>query len=571
LSRGEVAALIALALGALWLRVWGLGQGYPEMYGHVDEVGVAASIWNFFRSATLLPTEFTYPAFYSYLVAAVLWLSAVLGWGPHLHNAFDSAVLISYLDPARAALVGRALSAVLSTVTVCLTFALARAAYGMTTAWIAALFMALAVVPVGQAHHALPDSTMACMAQLCFFFSWKIYREGKWRHYAVAGLAAGLVIASKYNGAFVALAIPTAHLLRSGWVGAFGGKLCFAVALAMGALFAGSPYLFLTPEKYWGLAQYQFSSLGFSLGDTQPWWWVFRALWQVEWLLGGLMLLGILHVLWRRDPLDKIFLAAWIPSFIYIGSWTRESLHYLLHFYPLWAIAAALLVQEGARRIVCRRRRRVVIWAVVVLVSLPSAVLVYRFNREMSQTDVRNEAAAWIEAHVDGGVVLGMTWLPYGPRLAWAEARRSIAASYRGSTVASQLLQEAWNRRPAYALVNLEIWLKHPVVPEVYQAHIDLRDPETRRVFSRGWRSPRQLRELGVQYLVLPEAAYGRFLHLPPPSGGLSAAHYHFVKNRAYFAYLTDPDCPETELVARFEPRDDQRGSAISVYRLLVD
>lgn len=40
-------------------------QGYPEFCCHVDEVGVAASIWNFFRAATLLPTEFTYPAFYS--------------------------------------------------------------------------------------------------------------------------------------------------------------------------------------------------------------------------------------------------------------------------------------------------------------------------------------------------------------------------------------------------------------------------------------------------------------------------------------------------------------------------
>ena len=76
--------LLALLAGGLILRLWGLEQGYPDFYGHVDEVGVAASIWNFFRAATLLPTEFTYPALYSYLVAACLWLAHALGWGPSL-------------------------------------------------------------------------------------------------------------------------------------------------------------------------------------------------------------------------------------------------------------------------------------------------------------------------------------------------------------------------------------------------------------------------------------------------------------------------------------------------------
>lgn len=34
-------AILAMVFG---LRVWGLQQGYPDFYGHVDEVGVTASI-----------------------------------------------------------------------------------------------------------------------------------------------------------------------------------------------------------------------------------------------------------------------------------------------------------------------------------------------------------------------------------------------------------------------------------------------------------------------------------------------------------------------------------------------
>ena len=77
-------ALLGIFVLTLILRLWGFAQGYPGFYGHVDEIGVAASIWNFFRAATLQPTEFTYPVFYSYLVTAGLWLTHAMGWGARL-------------------------------------------------------------------------------------------------------------------------------------------------------------------------------------------------------------------------------------------------------------------------------------------------------------------------------------------------------------------------------------------------------------------------------------------------------------------------------------------------------
>ena len=40
--------LAGLFLVALFLRLWGFEQGYPDFYGHVDEIGVDASVWNLF-------------------------------------------------------------------------------------------------------------------------------------------------------------------------------------------------------------------------------------------------------------------------------------------------------------------------------------------------------------------------------------------------------------------------------------------------------------------------------------------------------------------------------------------
>ncbi|MCH1922301.1 hypothetical protein L9G15_23130, partial [Shewanella sp. A3A] len=61
-------------------------------------------------------------------------------------------------------------------------------------------------------------------------------------------------------------------------------------------------------------------------------------------MLGAVMLIAVGWGLVKRHPLDLILLAAWIPSFVYIGSWTRQSQHYLLYFYPVLALGAARLI-----------------------------------------------------------------------------------------------------------------------------------------------------------------------------------------------------------------------------------
>jgi 4-amino-4-deoxy-L-arabinose transferase-like glycosyltransferase len=557
---------------ALGLRLWGFLQGYPEFYGHVDEIGVAASTWNFFRSATLKPTEFTYPACYSYLVAALLWLTQGFWPGPGLGSALEELVLVSYLDPARAALLGRGLSAGLSALSVLLTFFLGKEVWGTRTGLLAALFLALAVVPVGQAHHALPDSAMAFWAVLCFYFSWKVQATGRSWAYILAGAAGGWVVATKYNGAFACLALPAAHLLRekaSGWPKALlAGRLWAGVGMAWVTLFIGSPYLFLAHEQYLSLARYQVSSLDFSLQETAPWWWIPRGLVQQEWVVGLLMAAGLIRALWRRQGLDWMLLAAWIPSFLYLGSWTRQSVHYLLHLYPLLALAAARLLEELAGRVPWMARRAWAVYGLALLVALPSAYQVVLLDVELGRPDTRQQAASWIEAHLPDGARLATTWLPYGPRLALKEARQSLAAHYRDRPQALAQLERAWSGRPAYHLVNLEVWLKAPVVPQAYEEGVDLNDPETRRVFSRAWRSPGQLQQMGVQYIVLPEATYGRYLYMDAPREEGSAAHYHFVKNRAYFSLLTDPESGQTERLASFPSGPRARGGGIHVYRL---
>ena len=102
-----------------------------------------------------------------------------------------------------------------------------------------------------------------------FCFCWQIYERGRWSDYALAGIAAGLVVANKFNGAFTALATPAAHWMSyksdANFVVLARTKFWLAITRAIVSLLAGSPYLLLAYDKYWAVASYQVSSLDFAM------------------------------------------------------------------------------------------------------------------------------------------------------------------------------------------------------------------------------------------------------------------------------------------------------------------
>ncbi|MBT6143986.1 MAG: hypothetical protein HOH74_01075, partial [Gemmatimonadetes bacterium] len=293
------------------------------------------------------------------------------------------------------------------------------------------------------------------------------------------------------------------------------------------------------------------------------WWWVARDFVLQEYVLGGLMLAGVVRALFRRDRFDWVLMAVTLPAFAYIGSWTRESLHYLLPYIPILIVQVARLLQE-----VAQRARLPSAWMSVVvgcLLLMPNAVSSLAEGIQRHRPDTRSLAAAWIAANIPDGSGIGMTWLPYCPRLQPIAARQGLESAYRNQPDALRQLQSHWRGQPSYRLVNLEVWLKEPVVPEALRAHVDLEDAETRRIFSRGWRSLRQLHRAGVQYLVLPTAAYARYLRddLHPAS---VAAGFRLQLNRAYFEMLLAPT--NAEIVAVIEESPATRGGAITILRL---
>ncbi len=331
-------------------------------------------------------------------------------------------------------LIGRSISLGADLVTILLIHRLTGQVGARRWAWFAALAYAVGVVPVGQAHMALPDSLMTMLATAVVWRSWCVLEgEGRWRDYLMAGALSGLVLATKYNGALCALAVVCVHLLRgsetTAWRRLLQLQLWGAGLVAVIAAVVACPYFLLEPGSHLGLARYQLSSLDFAMRDTSPWWWVAKQFVLREYVLGGLMLAGLVQAAGRRDRFDWVVLAVVLP------------------YVPILVVQVSRLLQDVAHRV-----RPPAVWlpvAAACLLLVPNAVTSLRGALDLRRPDTRSLAAEWIEANIPDGSGIGMTWLPYCPRLQSIAARRGLEAAYYNRPVALGPLQSLWERRPA--------------------------------------------------------------------------------------------------------------------------
>ena len=103
--------------------------------------------------------------------------------------------------------------------------------------------------------------------------AWQISQRDVWCSYLWAGMFTGLLLATKFNGAFCAFSVVAAHAWRVGLApNLLGFRLWGAGLIALTTSLLASPYLWWSYQKYLHVAQYQVSSLDFSLRQTSPWW-----------------------------------------------------------------------------------------------------------------------------------------------------------------------------------------------------------------------------------------------------------------------------------------------------------
>lgn len=555
---------------SLLLRVHGIGHGYPDFVTG-DEKNVLITAVGYVYSEDLEPSHYHYPALYSYLFGLSLVVASFTSLIPDVGSLALSVRFTQLFAPAQLAILGRSISAFAGCGLVALTYLVGRRSYGWRVGLAGAVFSATSTVLVSQSRYALPDVPMALASLGACYYAFGILHHGRRSDYIAAGLLAGLAVSTKYNAAPVAMALAVAHWLRvrksapgerryataEFWSGAAAGLVGFL---------AGSPYWLITAGKYYqGLAAV-LSNTQFSLRSTE--WPLLEAvggICQAEMAWGLLFLIGIGYAIYRRRDSDWVLLSVIVPGFLYIGSWQKSGLHYFVHLLPMAGLLGARAL--GDTRLVLNSGRGL---ALLLVITLPQVWVSIADGSELSRPRLTTVAGEWIEGNIPDGSTIGIYARDYAPYLSGQDDREfleNLVAEnrYLGRAEMASRLSSMMARTRTYRQYALEYELPEPVVPAEYTLTADLEDPKTRQIFSRRLVSHGELRELGVDYLVLPSSGYSRFLTLEEPAAG-TAAHFHFVQNRDLIRQFLDQRDPRFTLVREFV---DDRGGQRTAIRIV--
>jgi hypothetical protein len=217
-TRTAVALVGILAL-ALGLRVWGLRFGLPY-FEHPDEWAVADEALRMLRTGDYTPFSYTYPTLYVYMQVGVATFHFLWGAGAGLYRTPAD------IDPVRFYVWARALTALLGTGAVALTFLAGRSLYGRTAGLLAAALIAVMPAVAGDAHYVTTDTPAMFFTLLAFLAIARLGvapehdggRETLRSTLAlafVAGFGVGIATATKWNAGALVIALLAAIVLAA--------------------------------------------------------------------------------------------------------------------------------------------------------------------------------------------------------------------------------------------------------------------------------------------------------------------------------------------------------------------
>ena len=501
-------------------------------YPFLDEDPIVANIAHFWREGTLVPVHFRYPTLFSYLATPLTLLEAGrrLFWDGL--PAFQDFFAFVEFESLVAFFPARLTNVLLGAGTMGLVYVAGRRAFDVETGTSAMLILGVSHLHVFYSGYALPDMAVCFFVTCVWGMCLLAILGGGIRPLIWAGFFAGLAASSKYNGAVAVLSIAAARLVllydegRMFSPRAWFEKPFLSTSLAFGGAFlAGSPGWLLRPIDFINGFRYEFGHMKIGhLGDFGlPFIHHLSLFWHWESTLCLLFALGVFWSLWKRDRIDWVLLALVLPSFLYIGTWQKKSLHYMLFFYPVLALLSGRAL-VGLHRFVVPR------WRVGFLVLCGGCFFVYPMYRLALDTrsliflqDNREIAQVWCHQNLKVGEKIVVDWA-YVPKLFSKDERERLREH-------GDFFRVHFSQVPAFDLIPMQ--------------------------HTAAW-----IEGVGADYLVTSSDCYARFFYSqsPPPDNLLYRAH---VDGLAAYRVLFE-ERAGWKLVQRF---DTGRGAEVVVFQ----
>lgn len=408
-TRRRIGSLHRPALGLLLivtflLRLWGIKQGLPYSYNSDEATHFVPRAVAFF-SHDLNPHYFLNPPAYSYLLHIVfeLWFGSA------------DAVMRAYAsDPTSVFVIARVVAAVLGTIAVWLTYLAAGRFFNRTVGLLAAAIFGVAFLPIFYSHLALNDVPTLAPVALSLYGIAGVFRRGRRRDYAIAGIGIGLASATKYTGGITLVCLLGAFVSDAAGQSFWSStrRLVLALVLALGAFLLANPYAVLDFSAFQAGVSQQASlaagadpaKLGSSGSGIAYYLWTFT--WGLGWgptlaAIGGAALL----LARRRLAMALVLLPAPVAFIIFMGDQQRFFGRWLMPIFPIVAVLAAYGTVELVRWLARTIRLPVVIGGAVAAVLLLGQSVVADVHNDavLSRPDTRNLTRAWMVRNIPAG------------------------------------------------------------------------------------------------------------------------------------------------------------------------
>ena len=402
---GLVLALVAAAL----LRFWALSQGIGFSLG-VDEPEIMERAVRMMKTGDLNPHFFDYPSLYMYV-------QAVVAVARFLFGAMDgrwASLAQAYTEDFY--LWGRAVTAILGTATVWIVYRIGMR-WGGRTALLSAALLAVMPMHVRESHYVLTDVPVTFLVMLTCLLSLRAHERATMAAFAVAGAAAGLAGATKYNGA-VAVLMP---LLACAMTPSIRPSRAVAILSIVGGMLAAfliaAPYTFLDLPHFLNQFARLTSEYKAPAITSEPIWVIYLKHLRIalDWPGSILVLLGmttgIVRVVAGPDRLK--WLLATVFPLVYFKFLSGQNIiygRYLLPLIPFLSLLAAAfivwVVTWMHRTQMSQRVRNLATIGLTVVAMAPPAYTAIGYNANAARTWTNALAYNWIVQELPPGTTI---------------------------------------------------------------------------------------------------------------------------------------------------------------------
>jgi len=388
------SALLLIVLLGGFLRFYNLNWDEGHFF-HPDERNIASAVSRIHFFNQLDPKFFAYGSLPIYLYRVI---------GEGLRSITQNPKWVSSWGDIN--LIGRGVSAFLSTLTIVLVFFLAKKIWNEKIALLASFFTAFTPSLIQTAHYGVTESIIVFWLFIIYLFSLEIAKKPTLKNYSKIGLVLGLACATKVSAISFLIVPVIAHF--SSHFKYLKRHLYFLLSLLASFLtFAVfSPYVFLDKQKFLESMNYE---SGVATGrlkvvyvlqfeKTLPY------LFQIKnffWQMGPVALLGILgtvalliSALKNKDKKILILLSFPIIYFAYVGSWHTKFIRYMVPVLPFLAISSSWFLYK------IKKKWQIVGKSLILIFCLSSFLWSIAFFSIYTREQTRITASRWIYQNI---------------------------------------------------------------------------------------------------------------------------------------------------------------------------